>query len=74
MKIRLYFLAVLCLLIGIFTQAQDMRVATYNLRYDNKNDSINGNGWAERSPVISALIRFHDFDIFGTQEGYKPAR
>ena len=71
MKIRLLFLVALSLLSGFFVSAQDLRVATYNLRYINKNDSINGNGWAVRSPVIIALIRFHDFDIFGTQEGYK---
>ena len=71
MKIRLLFLVALSLLSGFFVAAQDLRVATYNLRYVNKNDSINGNGWAMRSPVITALIRFHDFDIFGTQEGYK---
>ena len=71
MKIRLLFLVALSLLSGFFVAAQDLRVATYNLRYINKIDSINGNGWAMRSPVITALIRFHDFDVFGTQEGYK---
>jgi endonuclease/exonuclease/phosphatase family metal-dependent hydrolase len=71
MKIRLLFLVALSLLSGLFVSAQDLRVATYNLRYINKNDSINGNGWHMRSPAIIALIRFHDFDVFGTQEGYK---
>lgn len=46
-------------------------VASYNLRQLNKQDSINGDGWARRCPVIASLIRFHEFDIFGTQEGYK---
>lgn len=46
-----------------------MRIATYNLRYDNAGDASAGNGWARRCPVIADLIRFHDFDIFGTQEG-----
>jgi endonuclease/exonuclease/phosphatase family metal-dependent hydrolase len=71
MKIRLLFLIALSFLSGLFVAAQDLRVASYNLRYINANDSINGNGWAVRSPIIAALIRFHDFDIFGTQEGYK---
>lgn len=44
-------------------------VATYNLRNANHGDSINGNGWGQRSPYIAQLIRFHGFDIFGTQEG-----
>lgn len=71
MKIRLLFLFALSLLTSLLVSAQDLRVATYNLRNINKSDSINGNGWALRSPVITALIRFHDFDVFGTQEGYK---
>ena len=35
---------------------------------NNSEDSAHGNGWKQRFPVISALIQFHDFDIFGTQE------
>ena len=46
-----------------------INVATYNLRYANHGDSVHGNGWGQRMPVIAQLIRFHDFDIFGTQEG-----
>ena len=48
--------------------AQKLIVATYNVRYDNRGDSVAGNGWKQRCPVIADLIRFHDFDIFGTQE------
>ncbi len=50
-----------------FLQAQQLTVGTYNLRYDNKGDT--GNLWVDRAPVVASLIRFHDFDIFGTQEG-----
>lgn len=48
------------------------RIGTYNLRYANHGDSVHGNGWGQRLPVIAGLIRFHDFDIFGTQEGLYP--
>jgi endonuclease/exonuclease/phosphatase family metal-dependent hydrolase len=48
---------------------QTLRIATFNVRYDNPRDS--GNLWVNRAPVVSALIRFHEFDIFGTQEGLK---
>lgn len=50
---------------------QQFTVATYNLRNDNasNDDSLRGNGWKQRLPVIVKLIQFHDFDIFGTQEG-----
>ncbi|HTE26869.1 endonuclease/exonuclease/phosphatase family protein, partial [Flavitalea sp.] len=46
-----------------------LRIATYNLRYANDKDT--GNLWVDRSPVVINLIRFHDFDILGTQEGVK---
>jgi endonuclease/exonuclease/phosphatase family metal-dependent hydrolase len=42
-------------------------VASYNLRYDNPHDGVNG--WSNRKDQVKALIQFHDFDIFGTQEG-----
>ena len=59
----------LLLLPVMFLQAQTIRIATYNMRNDNNSeDSAHGNGWKQRFPVISALIQFHDFDIFGTQE------
>lgn len=49
--------------------AQQMIIGTYNIRFDNKRDS--GNLWADRAPIVAALLRFHDFDIFGTQEALK---
>ncbi|UYQ92059.1 endonuclease/exonuclease/phosphatase family protein [Chitinophaga horti] len=51
------------------TEAQRMNVATYNVRFDNPRDS--GNLWKDRKAALINLVRFHDFDIFGTQEGFK---
>lgn len=45
-----------------------LNVATYNLRNANRGDSLRGNGWGKRYPVIAGMVRFHEFDIFGTQE------
>lgn len=45
---------------------QNLVVSSYNLRYDSKTDS--GNMWMQRKIPLIALIRFHDFDIIGTQE------
>ncbi len=60
-----------CLLITmhVLLQAETLVVATYNLRYANRGDSLEGNGWGQRCPYIAGLIRFQGFDIFGTQEG-----
>ncbi len=44
-------------------------VATYNVRYDNKGDGLNA--WPNRKEKVKALIQFHDFDLFGTQEGLR---
>lgn len=51
--------------------AQTFSAATYNVRQFNEKDIANGNGWQQRVPVITALIRFHDFDIFGAQEMFR---
>ncbi|OJV20842.1 MAG: endonuclease [Bacteroidetes bacterium 41-46] len=48
--------------------AQSFNIATYNIRYENRADSLNGNGWGQRLPHIANLVRYHDFDIFGSQE------
>ncbi|MFD2247158.1 endonuclease/exonuclease/phosphatase family protein [Pontibacter ruber] len=39
------------------------------MRLDTPNDI--GNLWKDRAPAVAALIRFHEFDILGTQEGFK---
>ncbi len=48
--------------------SQNLKVASYNIRYANKHDSIEGNGWGQRLPIISNIIKFYDFDIWGAQE------
>jgi endonuclease/exonuclease/phosphatase family metal-dependent hydrolase len=45
-----------------------LKVATYNLRMDTPQDSANA--WPYRKDRVKALIRYHDFDIIGTQEGF----
>jgi endonuclease/exonuclease/phosphatase family metal-dependent hydrolase len=69
MKFRKFLFSLSALLCVYITNAQQLTVGTYNIRYDNPKDT--DNLWIIRAPVVSALIRFHDFDIFGTQEGLK---
>lgn len=66
MKLK-YFLSAILLFIAVSVSAQHYIVGTFNLRYANSHDI--GNLWSQREPVIAGLIRFHDFDILGTQEG-----
>ena len=46
---------------------QTINVATYNIRYNGQSDGVNA--WPNRKGHVKALIRYHEFDIFGTQEG-----
>lgn len=64
---KTFFLALTLLLCLGSVEAQELRVASYNLRYDNPADSLNN--WQYRKNTIAKLIQFHDFDIFGSQEG-----
>jgi endonuclease/exonuclease/phosphatase family metal-dependent hydrolase len=65
---RLILLFTILLSAGI-ASAQSLIVSSFNLRYDNPRDS--GNLWKDRAPICAALIRFHQFDLFGTQEGLR---
>ena len=38
------------------------------MRYDKRGDAEKGNAWEKRCPVITDLILFNDFEIFGAQE------
>ncbi|UOG76527.1 endonuclease/exonuclease/phosphatase family protein [Hymenobacter tibetensis] len=56
----------LLLALALPSSAQTMKVATYNIRYDNVQDTANA--WMKRLPHLTNLIRFQDFDVLGTQE------
>lgn len=64
-----YFLLLFSVIQFSIAQAQMLRTATFNIRYETTADQ--GNLWADRKVYVANLIRFHDFDVFGTQEGYK---
>jgi endonuclease/exonuclease/phosphatase family metal-dependent hydrolase len=64
---KIILLVLLISLSGIMN-AQKLNVASYNIRNDNRGDSIKGNGWVQRMPVICQLVTFNDFDVIGMQE------
>ncbi|MEY3208467.1 MAG: hypothetical protein RL064_498 [Bacteroidota bacterium] len=66
MNYRIVLIVVLLVIANKEMKAQNINIASYNIRYDNKNDS--GNLWADRLPKIVSLIQYHDFDIIGLQE------
>lgn len=71
---KLFFLTLSFLFITMAFAQNDkkkyeLNIATYNLRMDTPRDSLNG--WEHRKDNVNGLIRFHDFDIMGTQEGFQ---
>ncbi|WP_445232057.1 endonuclease/exonuclease/phosphatase family protein [Duganella rhizosphaerae] len=67
MRILFSLLAMLLAVACAPAVAAPINVATYNLRYNNAEDGANA--WPARKEMVKALIRYHEFDIFGTQEG-----
>ena len=60
----------LLLLFGIalsFSHGQNIKLMTYNIRYDNPNDG--DNNWDNRKETLVNQILFYKPDIIGTQEG-----
>ncbi|PRD46369.1 endonuclease/exonuclease/phosphatase family protein [Sphingobacterium haloxyli] len=59
------------LLLFIFSyilSAQELTVASFNIRLKTTSDV--GNLWDDRKLAVTNLIQFHEFDIFGIQEGF----
>lgn len=67
------FLLLLSILFGQLAEARKapvpLRIATYNLRYNNASDGPDA--WPNRKEMVKNLVRYHDFDVFGTQEGFR---
>ena len=59
----LLFQSINCL---IFAQ-EKLSVMTYNIRYDNPNDSLDQ--WSHRKKILTDQILFYAPDILGIQEG-----
>ena len=57
--------------IAVMQLSAQMLVGSYNIRYKNDADSINGNVWAKRCQVICDQVNFMAPDIFGAQEVLK---
>lgn len=64
-KTILFLFFIGCLYHGI---AQEIRVASFNIRLKTSNDV--GNLWDDRKDAVCELIKFHEFEIFGIQEGF----
>ena len=63
-------LTIISYLVGmILSYGQSIRVMTYNIKFDDKKDTVNG--WEMRKEHVIGLISYHNPDIVGTQEGLR---
>lgn len=54
-------------LMAMFSYGQNIKLMTYNMRYDNPKDGENA--WPNRKEILVNQILFYAPDIIGTQEG-----
>ncbi len=57
------------LLQPVLAVESSLRVMTFNIRYNEKNDSLNA--WPNRKDQAASMIRFHKADIIGLQEALR---
>lgn len=69
MKAKCFLLLLTLIGFSLIIGAQTLTIGSYNIRLYTPRDT--GNLWETRAPVVASLIRFHDFDVFGTQEGFR---
>ncbi|SKB60344.1 Metal-dependent hydrolase, endonuclease/exonuclease/phosphatase family [Sphingobacterium nematocida] len=60
--------------IAVGTRAQHKnentyQVATFNIRMDTEKDGLDA--WPNRKDMVNGLLRYHELDIIGTQEGFR---
>ena len=63
---------VFCWLAVLAAAAQPLYVGSYNIRYQNNDDTHQGNGWARRCQVVCDQLNFEHPDVFGAQEVLYP--
>ena len=65
---NIFFLALFFALSSVTTNKTklDLKVMTFNIRYDNPDDKLNN--WKYRKEEVIKMIRFQNIDILGAQE------
>jgi endonuclease/exonuclease/phosphatase family metal-dependent hydrolase len=64
--IPFFIVAMFLITIGCTEKPLQINVMTFNIRYDNPDDSLNN--WQLRKDFVANMIRFYDVDVLGTQE------
>jgi endonuclease/exonuclease/phosphatase family metal-dependent hydrolase len=64
---KFVFTTIILLAAGTFLHSQEIKIMTYNLRYENIIDGENN--WPDRRDFLLSQINYYEPEIFGTQEG-----
>lgn len=54
---------------SVDAKINEIVIASFNLRLNTPNDGQNA--WPHRKEMVKNLIRYHGFDLIGTQEGFR---
>lgn len=65
---NIFFILLFAFGLSGILQAQELTVASFNIRLKTASDT--GNLWDDRKQAVTNLIKFHEFEIFGIQEGF----
>ncbi len=66
---KLFVVVIILFIIPMSISAQSTTLISYNIKYDNKSDTINN--WQDRKHKIINLLKRNNPTIFGIQEGLK---
>ena len=68
MKKIFFLLFIILISITSFTQTENVKVMTYNIRCGFCEDSSSVNNWSKRKYLVAYLIKNHNPDLIGLQE------
>lgn len=66
MKTKKGLLTVFSMCLLYASAAQDLRLMSYNIKYDNTNDTVNN--WNDRKEALVQLLQHYEASFIGTQE------
>lgn len=64
---KLLAIVILCVT-AMGVKAHELKVASFNIRYDNPDDYKKGHGWGQRKDKVIDFLKAQNLDIFGAQE------
>lgn len=58
---------IIFMLVSVVSEAQQISALTYNIKFDDRNDTVNN--WEARKEFLISQLNYNHPDVFGIQEG-----